>query len=223
MKQSSIQNLAVWITAFCCATSAVGAADPKYDQALAVYLKNDYTKALSMFQELAKTEPNNEEVHHYLALCYQQLDKDKDAAAEYEWVMAHSKNEALKEIIGERLARTKRRLAHSAAAPEAKPAELQKHEPVRKVIWFSTNWCSTCKRFAPSWEKGKAKFQDRISFEHLNAEDPACIKEVEKYRPKAYPTLVYLDGKNQVIQKYADAPDADAFIKHLQELGAAKN
>jgi thioredoxin-like negative regulator of GroEL len=223
MKQSSIQRLAALIAVFCCSMSAVNAGDPKFDQALNTYLKNDYAKALPLFQELAKTQPENVEAHHYLALCYQNLDKDKEAATEYEYVVAHTKNAALKEIIEERLARTKRRLAKTAALPEAAAPEVQKHDPVKKVIWFSTNWCSTCKHFAPSWEKGKEKFQGSISFEHLNAEDPANSKEVNLYRPKAYPTLVYLDAKNNVIQKYADAPEAADFIKHLQELGAAKN
>ena len=200
-------------------TAAISAAN-NYDQAVATYLHNDYKKALPSFQALSKNDPKNAKVHYYLALCYQQLDDDKNAAAEYQLALDNNKDTAFKEIIDERLSRTKRRLSHAGSKAEAPAPEIKKHDPVHKVIWFSTNWCSTCKKFEPSWEKGKTAFAGKLEFEHLNAEDPSNWKTVEKYRPKAYPTLVYLDAKNKVIQNFADAPAPDDFIKYLKELGA---
>lgn len=203
---------------------AFSAGQSPYDQAVNSYLKEDYKDALERFKSLAKTEANNEKVHYYLALCHQQLDDDKAAVQEYEWVLSHSKDKAFKEIIEERLLRTKRRLGLAKASKEEeKPAQLAKHEPVKKVIWFSTNWCSHCKKFAGSWEAGKKKFSKTIDFEHYNAEAPSDFKMVQKYKPKAYPTLVYLDGQNKVLENFADAPEADKFIQHLKELGAKEN
>jgi thioredoxin-like negative regulator of GroEL len=220
MKKSVKNQLAFLVSGLLVGASACAAADSNYDKAVATYLGNDYKKALPMFQAVSKSDPKNAKVHYYLALCHQGLDDDKNAAAEYQLALDNNKDSSFKEIIDERLARTKRRLAHAKAADEAPAPEAKKHDPVHKVIWFSTNWCSTCKRFEPSWEKGKTAFKGKLDFQHLNAEDPANWKVVEKYRPKAYPTLVFLDSKDKVIQNYADAPEADAFIKHLKELGA---
>lgn len=201
---------------------AANASSADYDKAVATYLEDKYEQAKGMFESLSKTEPKNDKVHYYLALCYQQLDNDKDAAEQYRLSLKQTKDPAFKEIIQERLRRTERRLSHGKAAPEQLTPVLKKHQPLAKVIWFSTNWCGTCKRFEPSWDAATKKFDGKITFSHLNAEDPANYKEVEKYRPKAYPTLVYLDGKNKVIENNADAPKPANFEKHLQDLSAGK-
>ncbi len=195
-----------------------------YQHGVNAYLKDDYKSALPHFTEAAKTDAKNPKVHYYLALCYQQMDDDKNAAAEYELALANSKDAAFKEIVAERLLRTKRRLgtAPKLSSEESAP-QVAKHEPVQKVIWFSTNWCSHCKKFKTAWEAAKTKFNNKLTFEHLNAEDPSAWKSVETYKPKAYPTLVYLDKKNKVIENFASAPSSDEFIKHLQDLGAKVN
>lgn len=192
-----------------------------FDKAVATYLKDDYKASLPLFQAVAKSDPKYPKVHYYLALCYQQLDDDKNAATEYEQSLAQSKDPAFKEIVAERLLRTKRRLGLAPKqSSEDKAPALGKHDPVKKVIWFSTNWCSHCKKFNTAWEAGKEKFTGKLNFEHVNAEDPSAWKTVETYKPKAYPTLVYLDAKNKIIENFAAAPTTDEFIKHLQELGA---
>ena len=221
MNKSSILALSALTILISGAANGANSSTSKFDQAVAVYLTNDYAKALPLFQALEKTEAKNANVHYYIALCGQQLDNDKLAAEEYKSALAKSKDPAFKEIIQERLARTERRLGKLKAQAEASPPPLQKHDAVKKIIWFSTNWCSTCKRFEPAWEMGKTKFAGKLNFVHLNAEDPANWKIVEKYRPKAYPTLVFLDGKDNVIRNYADAPEGKVFVAQLEEMGAS--
>lgn len=235
--KNSVAGPAVMLIILLSSITGAGAETPQYKQAVSTYLQNNYTKALPMFQALCKSEPKNSNYHYYMALCYQQVDNDSRAAAEYELALSNSNDAAFKEIIQERLDRTKRRLAKAnakavvpastastgaaTAAPNPPGSSAEKkHGPVRKVIWFSTNWCSSCKKFNSSWETGKVKYGKRLSFDHQNAEDPSNWKSVQLYRPKAYPTLVFLDGENNVIRNYADAPAADAFVKELKELGA---
>lgn len=221
MKRICVVLVSIGFSLMCKPTFAAGGETSAYQQGVNAYLKDDYKAALPHFKDAEKADSKNPKVHYYLALCYQQTDDDKNAAAEYELALSNSKDAAFKEIVAERLLRTKRRLgtAPKATSEESAP-KLAKHQPVQKVIWFSTNWCSHCKKFSSAWEDAKTKFNGKLSFEHLNAEDPSAWKEVQVYRPKAYPTLVYLDAKNKIIENFAAAPSSEEFIKHLEDLGA---
>ncbi len=208
---------AAFLSVFFCANATL-ASESDYNKAVDLYLKNSFEKALPEFQALNKAEPANENVHYYLALCYQRIKEDDKAAAEYTWILKNTKNSAFKEIIQERI----KRVNHTKIDDNVKTNIAANHEPVRKVILFSTNWCGDCRKFQPSWDKTEAEFKGRIVFEHLNAEDPSQKELVDKYKPYAYPTLVYLDAKNNVIENHADGPGGDLFAKHLRELGADK-
>ena len=199
---------------------AFSAVNPKFSQAVSTYLREDYEGALKQFQALAKSDPADSKVHYYLAICHVRLrDKDK-GAEEYNWILKNSKDEALKEIVTARLLKIRPDLASKLAVKES--AIDKTHGPVRKIILFSTSWCPTCKEFEPVWDRAKVKMGSKLRFVHLNAEDAAAWKEVELYKPKAYPTIVYLDGANKVIESHADAPTFAQFKSHLLQLGADK-
>lgn len=222
MHRLSHQSIAAAI-AFVLGSGAIAGPDTSaFDRAVSSYLHGNYDAALPLFQALGKSCPDNDSVHYYLALCYQQLRDYHKAIDEYTWVAEHTKNPSRKEIVEERLRRAQARIGQAARPQLSRAPIAANHAAVRKIIWFSTNWCSTCKRFASAWEAGKSRYQGSIIFEHLNAEDPAAWKLVEKYRPKAYPTLVYLDATDRIIENGASAPSCDEFINHIQELGGKK-
>ncbi|MBX9569978.1 MAG: tetratricopeptide repeat protein [Candidatus Obscuribacterales bacterium] len=201
-------------------SSVFAAVDAKFSQAVSTYLREDYAKALSLFQALAKADPNDGKLHYYMAICHIRL-KDKDKGVqEYNWILKNSKDEALKEIVTARLLKIRPDLASKLKVKESELAA--KHGPLREVILFSTTWCPTCKEFEPTWERAKLKMGRKIKFVHLNAEDASAWKEVELYRPKAYPTIVYLDADRKVIENHADAPTAAVFMNHLKALAASK-
>lgn len=210
--------LATAVFLFSPVNPSAAASSPTFSQAVSAYLSEDYSKALTLFQALAKRNPTDSKVHYYLAICHVRL-KDKDkGATEYQWILKNSKDEALKEIVTARLLRIKPELKDTLKVKDVKLAE--KHGPVRKVILFSTAWCPTCKEFEPTWEKTKAKLGSKIQFVHLNAEDAAAWKEVALYTPRAYPTIVYLDAKGNVIENKPDAPSAGQFLSILKKYGS---
>lgn len=199
--------------------AAFAAVSPaEFNKAVSIYLREDYEGALSKFQAMVKADPNNAQVHYYVALCNIRTGNRDAGATEYQWILKNSKDEALKEIVTARLLRLRPDLASQLkvkdAQVDAKPG------PVKKVIFFSTTWCPTCKEFEKTWDKARVKLGSKVKFAHLNAEDAANWKEVELYRPKAYPTLVYLDEKNHVIENNAGAPVGQQFSNHLLSLGA---
>jgi thiol-disulfide isomerase/thioredoxin len=222
MKKFFWWQVVVLSAAILCPCRAQGDSSSPFDQAVSTYLQSNYKGALQRFQALAKSDPKDARVHYYLALCYQKQRSDKEAVQEYQQALACNKDAAFEEIIKERLARIRKRMSHTISEEEPIPAPASKHAPLRKVIMFTTNWCPACKGFEPTWEAAKKKYLAHLAFEHYNAEDPAAWKIVQQYRPKAYPTFVFLDGSQKVIQKYADAPKQDVFMKQLQDLGAEK-
>lgn len=206
---------------FLSSSNAVFAAsNPKFSQAVSAYLREDYSKALSLFQALAKSDPDDSKVHYYLAICHIRLHQKEKGVEQYNWILKNSKDEALKEIVTSRLLKIRPDLASTLKVKEA--AVAVEHGPVRKVILFSTSWCPTCKEFEPTWDRVRVKLGSKVKFAHYNAEDAAAWKEVELYKPKAYPTLVYLDGQGKVIESHADAPTTAQFMSKLKQYGAGK-
>jgi thioredoxin-like negative regulator of GroEL len=216
LNRSTFACASAVLISICAFLPGAQAAQDQFKKAVDIYLKNDFEKALPEFQALNKAQPENEDVHYYLALCYQRLHDNDKAAAEYTWILKNSKDAAFKEIIQERI----KRVNHSKIDAVVTGNTSAKHDAVSKVILFSTNWCPTCRTFEPTWDKTAAKFKGSIVFEHLNAEDPSNKKSVDQYKPKAYPTLVYLDAKGRVIENKADAPMGESFATHLKQLSA---
>lgn len=214
-------KMAVAITLLSCASGAFAAADPQFNKAVSIYLREDFAQALPLFKALLKKEPDNSMLHYYLALCYVRTGEKDLGVEEYRWIIKNTKDQALREIVQARLLRIRPDLASEVNFKDS-TALSKEAGPVSKVILFSTTWCPTCRAFEPAWQKAKLKYGRDIKFLHLNAEDAANWKEVSLYRPKAYPTLVYLDSKDKVIENRPDAPSGPVFIAHLQSLGAAK-
>jgi thioredoxin-like negative regulator of GroEL len=200
------------------ATCTFAAQNSGMDNAVKLYLNGSYEEALPKFQALAKADAGNAKIHYYEALCLQRISKYQEAADEYKLALKNCKDPAFEEILKARLNKVEMHLG-KGSAPNFAPQLATKHGSVHKVIYFSTNWCPTCKGFTPVWDSIKSQYK-KVSFDHLNAEDPACWKEVEKYKPKGYPTLVYVDDKGTVIQAGPDSPSLEGFKKTLDKYGA---
>lgn len=205
-------------------TVVFAAASSDYNQAIKTYLANDFEKALPMFEKLSKAQPKDAKLHYYIALCCQQLSgKDQQAFDEYDKALKNSSDAAFNEILKVRKRKIAGRLGqHVVPLPGSgfeKPDSAAKTGPVRRVIYFSTNWCPSCRGFTPAFDEVASRYKGKIDFIHLNAEDPANWKEVGKYKPKFYPTLVFLDAKNNLIETGVDG-SVTGFTKHLQRLGA---
>lgn len=198
--------------------AAYGAQGGGMDAAVKLYLGGNYDDALLQFKSLEKADPTNAKVHYYTALCLLRTEKEKDALEEYKLALKNCKDKDFEDILKARLARLESHFGKSA--PLLSPELATKaHGPVKKVIYFSTNWCPTCKGFTPVWDSVSGQYK-KVSFEHLNAEDPSCWNEVKKYRPKGYPTLVYVDDKGALIKSGPDAPSVEGFKKTLESFGA---
>lgn len=207
---------------FCWASVIPVPAAATFDGAARTYLDGDYEKAASLFESLAKAEPKNARIQYYLGLSYMRLKEREKAGNAFEAADSLTNDEALKLIAQTwlfRLDRHRKKISDNYSV--ARPEVAKEHGPVTKVFWFYTNWCPKCKLFKTSFETAKEKFKT-VRFTSMNAEDPKNWNLVAKYKVKAYPTLVYFDGKDKVIENYAAAPMGNTFEHHLSDLGAKK-
>jgi len=78
------KSLVVAATLVCMTTAAL--ADPA---------KPDYATSLARWEQVIKSNPNNDSAHYYKAVSLQYLGKYEQARQEYEWVAFHSKNPTL--------------------------------------------------------------------------------------------------------------------------------
>ena len=68
------------------------------------------------------------------------------------------------------------------------------------VVWFYTDWCRYCQKFAPTFKKltKDKELKKAYAFAYVNAEDPVNEDIVKEYKVEGYPT-VYLvkEGKRE--------------------------
>lgn len=86
------------------------------------------------------------------------------------------------------------------------------------IVWFYTDWCRYCQRFAPTFKKltNKKTIKKEYAAAYVNSEDPINEKIVKEYNVEGYPT-VFLVNKN----KKEMVPPTDLFspdaLERLEE------
>ncbi len=86
--------------------------------------------------------------------------------------------------------------------------EIQSQEQLKKALlsskgivfidFYSTH-CAPCRQFAPLYESWANRFQERVTFLKVNANQGRAL--LEAYQIRAVPTLVILDGEGNLIRK----------------------
>jgi thiol-disulfide isomerase/thioredoxin len=197
--------------------------------AIADYNHSQYASGLKKFLVIEKQAPANAMAHYYAALCEQNLNQTTEAKSEYEWVLGNG-NALLKSYAQRGIDDLGRRSASNrggsqaatvarAVAPAAPAAPAPSRGGVKKVLEFSTDWCSVCKSVAPIVEETKSKLPG-VEFSNLNAEDPQYAELVAKYNVSAYPTFVFLDRSGNTLMRKVGGPrDADGFLRTIQAFG----
>ncbi len=64
------------------------------------------------------------------------------------------------------------------------------------IVWFYTDWCRYCQKFAPTFKKVTTSKEIKSSFAiaYVNAEDYENKEYVAEYDIKGYPTVYLVDG-----------------------------
>lgn len=86
------------------------------------------------------------------------------------------------------------------------------------IVWFYTDWCRYCQKFAPTFKKvtNKKTIKKEYATAYVNAEDPVNEQIVKEYKVEGYPTvyLINKDKKEQLEPTLLFSPDA---INALEE------
>lgn len=67
------------------------------------------------------------------------------------------------------------------------------------VIDFYASWCAPCKQLTPIMEKAKAQYGDKVSFMHVDVDDPNNERLVDQYEVSPIPTLIFLNPEGEVV------------------------
>jgi len=94
---------------------------------------------------------------------------------------------------------------------------LEKATKEEKVIFVDayTTWCGPCKRMARTVftdQKVGDYFNEQFVSMKIDMEKKDGIKFQRKYPVQAYPTLYFIDGKGDVVQKVKGAQTVDNFL-----------
>ena len=75
---------------------------------------------------------------------------------------------------------------------------LKKEKPV--IVWFYTDWCGFCQRFAPTFGKitKDKKIKNNFAVAYVNAELPENGDLMAEYEVQGFPTIYLLNQKTKV-------------------------
>jgi len=221
--------LALMLVSSTLSVSLVFAAGTPLADAISDYNHGQYAVGLRKFLTLERQASFSAMAHYYAALCEQNLNQTSEAKSEYQWLLANG-NVTLKNYAQTGIDNLGRRSASNrggstataiarAVAPTAPVARASSRGGVKKILEFTTSWCSVCKRIAPIVEESKSRLPD-VQFDNLDAEDPQNAALVAKYNVSAYPTFVCLDHSGNTLMRRVGGPrDADGFVKTIQAYG----
>ncbi|MBX9690576.1 MAG: thioredoxin fold domain-containing protein [Candidatus Obscuribacterales bacterium] len=68
-----------------------------------------------------------------------------------------------------------------------------------KVLEFYASWCEPCKQLKQITNKAKSDYAGKVEFISYDIDKPESEKVIEDYEVSPIPTLIFLDGSNQVI------------------------
>ena len=210
--------------------SPVGAAPTMQEEALAEYKAGHYGAALQKFVQLEKQYPNSPMIHYYTGLCKQNIGQINDARSEYQWVSEHG-DVQLKGLAAtglSNLGKYSTTVAGNGAVPSAPAAKAPAKAmasaaaagkpKVKTILQFVASWDRGCTIFQPVFEETKGQFKD-IQFVRIDAEDKPDI--AKKYNVNSYPTIVYLDDKDKVMDTATSAySSADVFADKIKQLNS---
>lgn len=91
------------------------------------------------------------------------------------------------------------------------------------LVFFYTDWCGYCQRFAPDYNKisKDREIKKHMAVAYVNCEDPNNRKFVEEYEIQGFPTVfVVKDGKKTALENGTFfGPDAVNVVKvRIQEI-----
>lgn len=191
---------------------SVSAASADLSRGIEFYNAGKYSQSLPLLEAAVRANPYDDSSHYYLGLCYQSLKQITLAKAHFQWVAANGRNPTLRAYAAKTMAHygspVEATSATASAAASTAPANTQTAQQTAdakikqlgrcKVLMFETSWCHYCHEFAPTFDEAAQKYRT-VDFQHVDAEAPGNAEMTQKYGIKGYPSLVYLDGKGNVL------------------------
>jgi thioredoxin 1 len=214
-------------------TTCVVAASPNYNEAVKDYNEGHYARALSQFESLKASYPNNALVRYYSGLCYQATGKYSTAKSEFEYVatckdarlsaMAKSGIDQLSKAHPSSLQGSHSPVLFGLSATNAGRAGSGSSSgssgsgpgKVKKVLDFYADWCGPCKAFGPTFEEVQASMHG-IQFERHNIDDPDGKELSAKYPFPTIPHVVFLDDHGNVAFSGSPQRSFDAFKAQIE-------
>jgi thioredoxin-like negative regulator of GroEL len=88
---------------------------------------------------------------------------------------------------------------------------IERSERIPVAVEFYATWCAACHRFRRTLDRIHAEFQDRLVVVRIDAEAHPTL--AERFRVRAYPTLVMFDGGGEL-----DRVEGDLEAEALRDL-----
>lgn len=88
---------------------------------------------------------------------------------------------------------------------------LKENKPL--IVWFYTDWCRYCQKFAPTFKKLTRDKEIKKSYAvaYVNAEDPKNQEYMEEYKVEGYPTVYIVKENKKELISPADLFSPSAF------------
>ncbi len=85
------------------------------------------------------------------------------------------------------------------------------------IVWFYTDWCRFCQKFAPTFKKltSKKEIKEKYAVAYVNAEAPENRALAIQYEIKGYPSVFLVNGIKKTLINPNELFEPDA-VKNLK-------
>jgi thioredoxin 1 len=212
---------------------AASVASNGFNEAVLDYNDGHYARALSQFEALKTTYPNNALVRYYDGLCLQATGRLDEAKSAFTFVIT-CRDQRLRSLAQKGLDQLGN--AHSsppqsgasnayvnnvittqiASAPKSPipPLSGSSSGKVKRVLEFYADWCGPCKAFAPVFDEVKEKMR-AVQFDRYNIDTPEGRELCNKYPFRTIPHAVFLDAGGNVLFNGSPNREVDSFKEQI--------
>lgn len=91
------------------------------------------------------------------------------------------------------------------------------------LIYFRTNWCGYCKKLDKTILLDEQVSTELEKMTLLKIDGDIRLDLVKKYEIKAYPSFIFLDSNQNLIESFVGSPNKDTFLTKLEQALAKKD
>jgi alpha-beta hydrolase superfamily lysophospholipase/thiol-disulfide isomerase/thioredoxin len=185
-------------------------------KAIDLYNKNAFADAVTAFQAVVGSDPNNVDAHIWLGLSYEKTGRPGLAIAEAMKARTLGKNSHQAQRANQALEQLAEDPANQPNRSQVKANNLTQGKPT--VLIFGATWCAESSQDDALIAHGKKYFGNQVQFIKYNIDDQASSDVVKQFSIGPIPTYIFLNADGSVKSTQLGQDSLANFIVDIESI-----